>query len=170
VKALLVIAALLAPAAAFADELEPPPPRPFRLSIGAGGSLLVTGAGDAGRSRGEAHLGVQPGGRFGRWGLLGAIRHVTLDPAGDDGLATVGVTFEAAAARPRLAIALHGDLGATFTGAPAAGGGIETTLWLIPKWVRPLALVFDTTGHLVIDGSDDTRLVLALATRLSLSF
>ena len=172
-KALVVIAALvLAPAAAVAEEVEEPTegPRPFRFSVGAGGALLLTGAGEEGRNRADAHLDIDPGGRFGRFGVTLALRQMTWEPFADDGLATIGIKYEAAAARPRLAIALHGDVGASFAGDPAAGGGIASTLWLIPKWVRPIALVLDATAHLVIDGADNTRLVLASATRLSLSF
>lgn len=170
-RTVVIAALLLAPAAAFADPVEPSRgARPFRFSIGFGGSLLLTGHGDGSRNRTHAHLDLDPGGRFGRFGLTAAVRYLPWQPFGDDGLATIGVKYEAGAARPRLALALHGDVGASFTGAPAAGGGIETTLWLIPKWFRPLALVLDTTAHLVIDGEDETRLVLASSTRLSLSF
>jgi hypothetical protein len=171
VKLAVVIALVLAPAAALADTVEPVRgARPFRFSIGFGGSLLLTGQQDGSRNRADAHLDIDPGGRFGRFGLTAAVRYMPWEPFADDGLATIGLKYEAGAARPRLALALHGDVGASFTGAPAAGGGIETTLWLIPKWFRPLALVLDTTAHLVIDGEDDTRLVLASSTRLSLSF
>lgn len=169
-QALVILALALAPAAAHADDDAPKPPRPFRMSLGFGGSLLLTGQGEGSRNRADAHLGIQPGGRFGRWGITAALRHMTWEPFAEDGLATLGVHYEAAAARPRLALSLHGDVGASFDGAPAAGGGIETTLWLIPKWFRPIALVLDTTGHVVIDGADDTRLVLASSTRLSFSF
>ncbi len=34
----------------------------------------------------------------------------------------------------------------------------------------PIALVLDVTGHLIVDGVDQTRLVLASATRLSIGF
>jgi hypothetical protein len=172
VKRAVVIAALvLAPAAARADTVEPVRgSRPFRFSMGFGGSLLLTGHGEGSRNRADAHLDIDPGGRFGRFGLTAAVRHMTWEPFADEGLATIGIKYEAGAARPRLALALHGDVGASFDGAPALGGGIESTLWLIPKWFRPLALILDATAHLVIDGADETRLVLASSTRLSLSF
>lgn len=161
---------VLAAGTAAADEPEPvKPPPPFRWSIGGGSSFLLFGEGDAKRTRLDGHIDVMPGGRWGRWGVATALRHVTIEPFADDGLATLGVRYEGAAARPRLALALHGDVGATFSGAPAIGGGIETHLWIWPKKLGPLAIVFDLTAHLVIDGTEDTRLVIGSATRLSLA-
>lgn len=165
-RALVIILLVAGTAAA-----EPAPPRPFRLSIGGGGSFLVTGQGELPRNRLDGHLAVMPGGRFGRWGVVGAARHVTYDPVLDDGLFTIGAHYEAAASRPRLALALHADVGVSYPAyAPVVGGGVETHLWLVPKYVPPLALVFDTTAHLVVDGVEDTRLVLAGAARLAIAF
>jgi hypothetical protein len=77
----------------------------------------------------------------------------------------------AAASRPRLVLSLHADVGATISDYdPVVGGGIETHFWIWPKRLGPLALVLDTTAHLVIDGAEDTRLVLAGATRLAIAF
>lgn len=148
---------------------EPARPRPPRWSVGSGGALLLAGAGEASRLRADLHAAVSPGGRFGRFGLVAALRQVVLSPVADDALLTLGVRYEAAASRPRLALALHGDLGATLGGAPALGGGIETTLWVAPRRLGPVALVFDVTAHLLLDGIDDTRLAVAAATRLSLA-
>ncbi|MCA9677117.1 MAG: hypothetical protein KC464_18975, partial [Myxococcales bacterium] len=139
-------------------------------SLGAGGSLLVTGVGDGTRNRGEAHLELLPGGRWKRYGLLLALRHATFDPPLDDALITAGVVFEAAASRPRLSLALHADVGFQLAArAPAAGGGLQTHLWLAPRYV-PIALVFDLTGHLVVDGVDDTALVLSASTALAIAW
>ncbi len=153
---------------------DPPRPRPFRWSIGAGSAFLLTGEEDAGRQRLDGHLDIMPGGSWGRFGMIGAIRQVPFEPFASDALVTLGVRYEAAAARPRLVLSLHADLGATrssgsWPGAPAAGGGIETHFWIWPKKLGPLALVSDVTAHLVVDGTDHTRLVIAAATRLSLA-
>jgi hypothetical protein len=65
--------------------------------------------------------------------------------------------FEAAAARPRLVLDLHADLGADLDArAPLAGGGLRTTLQL----VGPLGVVVDSGAYLVIDGIERTRLQL----------
>jgi hypothetical protein len=112
-----------------------------------------------------------PGGAWGRWGLNVAARHLTFTPFADEGMVTGGVMYQAAAARPRLALALHADAGATIGEvAPVIGGGLETHLWIWPKRLGPLAIVFDLTAHLVIDGVEETRLVIASATRLSIAF
>jgi hypothetical protein len=112
-----------------------------------------------------------PGGAWGRWGVTVAARHLTFAPFASDGMLTAGVHYQAAAARPRLALALHGDAGVTIGKvAPVIGGGIETHLWIWPKRLGPLAVVFDVTGHLVIDGVEGTRLVIASATRLAIAF
>lgn len=150
-----------------ADDDPPKPPPPFRLSVGAGTSFLLFGQADAPRLRLDGHLDVMPGGRWGRWGVATALRHVVIDPVADDAIVTAGVRYEAAASRPRLVLALHGDLGWELAGAPVIGGGVETTLWLVPKKLGPLAIVFDVTAHLVVDGTDATRLVIGSATRLS---
>jgi hypothetical protein len=74
-----------------------------------------------------------------------------------------GLVYEAGAARPRLVLDLHADVGADLDQkAPVAGGGIRTTLTL---W-KMLGLAFDGGAYLVIDGLEDTRLVLAGSTSL----
>lgn len=165
-RAALLLLALLVARPAHADD-EAPRRRPLHLALGAGGSFLLTGSEGLGRARLDAHLDVLPGGPFGRHGLTAALRHVT--PDGEHALATLGVLFEAAAARPRLVITLHADLG-TRVREPAAvlGGGIQTHLRLLPR--VPLALVLDTTAHLVTRTPRDTHLALASALRISLSF
>jgi hypothetical protein len=127
-------------------------------SIGAGGALLLTGDGGD-RLRLDVAGDLKLAGRF---GVLAAWR------AADDhhrGLVTAGLVFEGAAARPRLVLDLHADLGADLDArAPLLGGGIRTTLRL----TGPLGLVFDGGAHLVIDGLDGTRLVIAGSTLLAL--
>jgi len=167
VKPALIVLLLCGTAAADEEVAPAKPPAPFRWSIGAGSSFLLFGEMSGKRTHLDGHLDVMPGGRWGRWGVATAVRHVVISPLADDALLTTGVRYEAAAARPRLALALHGDLGVTLGGAPAAGGGVETHLWIAPKLLGPLAIVFDVTAHLVVDGTEATRLVIATATRLS---
>lgn len=137
-------------------------------SLGAGNALLITGNADGPRNRADAHLDVHV---RGKWGVTAALRGATYQPFADDGLVTIGVHYQAAAARPRLMLALHADAGWSLgANAPAIGGGLETHLWLWPKRLGPLAVVFDLTGHLVIDGVEGTRLVIASATRLAIAY
>jgi hypothetical protein len=153
-RARLAIAAL---AMLGATPAHAEPARRFHGSVGAGGALLLTGdLGD--RARLEASADVKLGGRF---GALAAWR------AFDDhhrGLVAAGLVFEAGAARPRLVLDLHADLGADLDArAPLAGGGIRTTLAI----VGPLGVVLDSGAYLVIDGLDDTRLQLQSSASLA---
>lgn len=122
-------------------------------SLGLGGDLLLTGAdGDHARFAVVGEL-VPPGSRFG--GSL-AWRAATGDRRG---LLLGGLVFEAGAARPRLVLALHADAGADLDArAPAAGGGLRTTLGLL----GPLGLALDAAGYVVIGGGD-SRLQLQLS-------
>jgi hypothetical protein len=142
VKSIAIVAFLVTPA--LAD-------RPLHGSAGIGTSFLLTGAlGD--RNRFEAELDLEPRSRF---GALVALRGF------DDhhkGLACVGLVYEAGAARPRIVLDLHADVGADLDEhAPLAGGGIRTTITI----AGPLGVALDTGGYLVIDGVDKTRLVIA---------
>ena len=127
---------------------ETRPGRRFHGSVGVGGALLLTGD-DGDRLRLEIAADAKLGGRY---GALLAWRGI-----GDDlrGLLTAGLVFEAGAARPRLVLDLHADLGADLdVRAPLAGGGIRTTLGI----AGPLGVVLDSGAYLVIDGVDGTRL------------
>jgi hypothetical protein len=152
--ALAAVAAVpLAAAAEPAPDPDPaPPPRPRRVhgSLGAGGALLATGArGD--RARLDATFDVKLGGRF---GALAAWRAFDGEHRG---LVCAGLVFEAGAARPRLVIDLHAELGADLDArAPLAGGGLRTTIGL----AEPLAIILDSGAYLVIDGIAETRLQL----------
>ncbi len=142
-RALVVICVLAAPA--LADD------RPVRGSIGGGTSILLTGHGDD-RQRFELELDIEPAGRFG--GLL-AWRAFDQD---HHGLLLGGLVYEAGAARPRLVVDLHADAGADLdVKAPVLGGGARTTLTI---W-RMIGVALDAGAYLVIDGVDDTRLVIA---------
>jgi hypothetical protein len=149
--AALVLAMIMAPGAARGDE-------PWHGSIGAGGSLVLTGAGgDAFRLDGA--IAYQP---FERFGFVAAVRAFDDEPR--DALVTAGITWEAAASRPRLAVALYGDAGiATAETLPVLGIGVRTTIAVF----GPLGVIADTGAHLVLDGVDDTALVISSALLLA---
>lgn len=144
-----VVVALLG--SAHADD------RPVRGSAGAGGSLLLTGHGGD-RFRGEVAIDLKPRSRFG--GLL-AWRAFDQE---HDGIVMAGVVFEAAAARPRLVLDLHGEVGFDLdTRDPVLGGGLRTTVGII----GPLAVVLDTGLYIVVDGLEDSRIQLQSSTLLA---
>ena len=155
--AVVAVAARSAPAAA-----DPPAPPRAHGSVGAGGQLAFGGPD---RTGGAAALDVLPGGRLGRWGLTAAVRAVPYQPFGERGLATLGVIREVAAARPRLVLLLHGDVGFTWgPPAPAIGGGVKTCLGV----AGPFGLAFDTSFHLVVRGVDGTHGVVGLTLLVAL--
>ncbi len=125
-------------------------------SAGVGGSVVLTGdQGD--RMRLEVVVELKPRSRFG-----GVLAWRAFD---DDhrGLVMAGVVYEGAAARPRLVLDLHAELGADLDARrPLAGGGIRATLTII----GPLGLVLDTGAYLVLDGLDRSRLQLQSSTLL----
>jgi hypothetical protein len=167
--ALSAAIAIAAPAVAVADEgadaVAASPP--FRFSIGAGGAALIAGA-DGETWRGLAAIDIYPGGPLGRFGASLAVRSLLLDPFGDAGLATAGVIYEAAAARPRLVMALHGEGGVAFADdrlRPAVGGGLKTHLGVI----GPLALASDVTLHIVAQAVDDYDVVVSLGALIAIA-
>jgi hypothetical protein len=161
------------PSPRLAPEPEPPEPEddgpPLRFSVGGGGSVLILGS-EGERWRGLFELDVYPGGRFGRYGVTLAARSILFDPFGEAGLVTAGVIFEAAAARPRLALALHGDVGVTYGPdggddvRPAVGGGLKSHLGII----GPLAIATDVTAHVVLGDTDDLALVIGMGAMITL--
>lgn len=137
-------AIVLGPLAARAD-------RPLRGSVSAGGTLLVTGA-DGDRQRAELEVDVEP---YSRYGAAVAWRGFD---RGHRGLVTAALIYEAGAARPRLVVDLHGDVGVDLDRrAPVVGGGARTIVGV----VGPLAVAVDTGVYLVIDGVDHSRLAIA---------
>jgi hypothetical protein len=149
VRTLAILAVLAAPAHA---------ERPVHGSVGGGAALLLTGHGDD-RGRFELELDIEPASRFGG--------HLAWRAFDDDhrGLLLGGLVYEAGAARPRLVVDLHGDVGADLdVYAPVLGGGVRTTLTI---W-RVIGLALDTGAYLVIDGVDDTRLVIATSASLAI--
>lgn len=130
--------------------------RPVHGSIGGGSSLLVTAADDK-RFRYELALDIEPASRYGgfiAWRGFDGDHH---------GMLLGGLVFEAGAARPRLVVDLHADVGADLDqDAPVVGGGIRTTLTLY----KFLGLALDSGAYLVIDGIEDTRLRIMGSTSL----
>lgn len=158
------LVAFLASARATPHTASAEPPRDWHAGIGAGGFVAVLGPVSSGLA---ASADLSPGGGFGRLGARLAARTLDDDLADgiDAGLLLGGMVYEAAAARPRLAIALHGEIGAAVPDAHlAVGGGVETTLWI----VGPLAVGLDSTAHVVLRGVDSELLVAgALTARLA---
>jgi len=164
VSAAVSLAALLASARATPHTASAEPRRDWHAGIGAGGFVALLGPVSNGLA---ASAEVSPGSAFGRFGarVEGRSLDDDLGDGIDAGLLLGGVVYEAAAARPRLAIALHGEVGAVVPDPHlAVGGGVETTLWI----VGPLALGLDSTVHLVLRGVDSDLLVAgALTVRLA---
>lgn len=128
--------------------------RPFHGSAGVGGAFLLTGdRGD--RFRGELELDIKPRSRLG--GLL-AWRAFDRELGG---LVLAGLVYEGAAARPRLVLDLHGEVGWDLdSDDPVVGGGLRTTLGVI----GPLAVILDTGLFVALDGIDDSRVQLQSST------
>jgi hypothetical protein len=125
--------------------------RPIHGSAGFGGSLLMTGdQGD--RLRYDLEVDLEPHSRLGgliAWRAFNEQRH---------GIVCAGLVFEAAAARPRLVVNFHGDVGADLDQrAPMGGGGLRATITV----TEAFGVALDTGSYLVVDGIDKTRLVMA---------
>lgn len=134
--------------------------RPWHGSVGGGTTFLLTGAGGD-RNRFELEADIEPASR---WGALLAWRGFDGDHGGIVG---AGVIYEAGAARPRLVVDFHGDLGFDLDQrAPMVGGGLRTVIAI----VGPLGIALDTGAYLVIDGVDDTRLQFATGAGLVARF
>lgn len=124
--------------------------RPLHGSASAGGTLLLTGDGGD-HQRAELELDVEP------WSHLGALVAWRGFDGTHDGLVTAGLAYEAGAARPRLVIDLHADLGLDLDQrAPVAGGGVRVLLEII----GPLGIALDSGSYLVVDGTQNTRLAI----------
>jgi hypothetical protein len=147
---------MLAAAGATVAGAEPGPERPVHWGLGAGGAFAATGADRLG---GLAAAELYPGGRLDRYGARLEARHFS----GWTAIAG-GVTFEGAASRPRLQIAVYGAAGATLAGDPVIVSGVQTQQWLL----GPLAIGGDGAAALRIDG-EDTELILMGALTLRLA-
>lgn len=126
------------------------------------GELLVTG-GPPRRRAGVAATAYLTR----RLGVRAAAHLLTLEPFADAGVATVGIAYRAAAARPRLEVVLRAEAGAGWPGpTPAAGAGATTYLW--PTRL-PLAVTFDLGALVIVDGVDDSRVAIGLGLGLALA-
>jgi len=143
------LAALLvaAPAHAETSGAAPPPgQRPWHGSVLAGGYFALSGPAHYG---GQVVATVVPGGSMERFGVRASAR--SFDD-GSDGFFTLGVTFEAAASRPRLVLSLFAEAGVSTDALAITGAGIHTTLAII----GPFALGTDAAAHVIWDGVDTT--------------
>ncbi len=116
-----------------------------------GGTLLATGD-NGDRQRGELEVDIEPYSRYGAllaWRAFDGSHH---------GLVLAGLVYEAAAARPRLVLDLHADIGADLDQrAPALGGGVHAVITLL----GPVGVALDAGAYLVIDGVRNTRFAIA---------
>lgn len=137
------------------DDTEIVKPQPWHAAAGVGGSLLLSGdGGDA--TRFDAAISFQfPRSRF---GVVAAGRAFDDNPR--DALVTAGVEYQAAASRPRLVLTLYADIGLETAGTHAVAGFGTRTVFRI---IGPLAVIADTGFHFVLDGLDDTTLVIGSA-------
>ena len=160
-KRLLVVVAALAWAASPVSVARAEPVRPLG-SLRGTGDLALTGPSPRNRVAGDVivYLGL-------RVGVFAGVQHVTLEPFADAGQATVGMAYRAAAARPKLDLVLHADAGVTWPLAPTAGGGLITFFWPLKR--VPVAVTAGSNAYLVIDGADDTRIVLSVGLGLALA-
>jgi len=157
-RALLIVCALAAAAHADPDEVDnwpQPVARPERPAHGSFGVGSALDFGSASRTAAVAALDYLPGGKFGTWGVTLGVRDVGWSPFARHGSATLGVIREAAAARPLLAVLVHGDVGLAWRdGAstlPLVGGGLKTYL----KLQGSFGIALDTTnGELVVEVLD----------------
>jgi hypothetical protein len=159
VAVLIALVALVAgapPAGAEEDRR-----RTWAGSAGAGAFGAFGGPSSTGLCAAAA---LYPGGWAGRFGLRLEARAGGADR--DQGrLFTAGLAYETASARPRLALALHGEAGVVSPDPRAAvGGGVELELWLL----GPVALAVDGSSHLAVDGLD-SELILAASISLRLA-
>ncbi len=150
------LALLLLASPAHADD------RPWHGSVGGGGSFVVAGAqGD--RHRLDVAIDLKPASRYGLSLAWRGIEPKDIDHH-HDGLLIAGLVYEGAAARPRLVLDLHADVGVDLDARrPLFGGGIRPTLMIY----GPLGLVFDTGVYVIVDGIDGTRVQLMSSTLLA---
>ncbi len=158
-RAVWLAVALIALAAATANADTPP--RPIG-SLRSTGELMWTGPSPRNRLGGDLIVYLNQ-----RVGVYAGVQAVTLKPFADAGQVTAGMAYRAAAARPKLDLVLHADVGATWPLAPAAGGGVITYFW--PLKSVPVALTLGSNAYLVLDGVDNTRLVLSGGIGLALA-
>lgn len=141
-----VLACTCAPAAA-----EPPSKRTFHISATIGWFGALTGPLPHGPA---ADLEVHPGGAFGPFGL--GFYYRGPERVGH-GSFILGLAYDAAAARPRLQLGLHADIGYdTFLSQPLVGAGLRAQL----GGIGPLVVAGDMSARLYLAGID-SRLAFA---------
>lgn len=110
-------------------------------ALTAGSELAVTGPGPVQRVDGAAIVYLTR-----RLGLDARLGRVALD--GDSGVATVGIAYRAAAARPKLDVVVDLGAGVAWPRAPAATAGVVTYLW---PTRFPVALTTQVRTYVLID-------------------
>ena len=149
----LALLLLVMPALAHAD-------RAWHGSVGGGSGLAMTGGGGD-RWRYDLALELKPQSRY---GLALGWRQFDGD---HDGLLVAGLLYEAAAARPRLVIDFHADIGVDLEDPhPLVAGGLRTTVGV----VGPLGVILDLTPYLVLGSYDALRLQIAGSALLAWKF
>jgi hypothetical protein len=135
------------------------------VAVAVGGFLSLAGVTDAIGPALQAEL--YPGGWFGRFG--GRVGYHGFNYDREGALLSTGITYTAAATRPKAHIALHGDLAVT-ADDPAGrrtgvGAGMQSQLWVL----GPVALGLDTAAYVLFGGGDPVVQLLGTGT-LRLSF
>jgi hypothetical protein len=130
-------------------------------AVQAGGELALSGGGPRQRAGVAVTAYVTR-----RLGVRAALRLLPLEPVADTGVATLGVAYRAAAARPRLELVVHAEAGLAWPLAPAFGGGVTTYLWPT-RW--PVAVTLDLGATAIVDGVVDSRVVIATGLGLALA-
>jgi hypothetical protein len=134
--------------------------RALHGSAGAGSSTALTGSGGD-HLRFDIGVDLKPKSRY---GITAGWRQFDEDHRG---LLVAGLVYEGAAARPRLVVDLHVDAGVDLDRpAPLVAAGIRPTLQII----GPLAIVFDLSAYLVLDGIDDSRVQIATSALVALTW
>jgi hypothetical protein len=136
------------------------PVRPLG-ALGLAGDLTLSGPSP--RNRFGADVTVYVGQRL---GLYAAARRLTFDPLADSGQLTGGIAYRAAAARPKLELVVHGDGGVAWPLAPVLGGGMTTYLW---PTRFPVAITAGLGAYLLVDGVENTRVVITTGLGLALA-
>lgn len=132
-----------------------------RGALEVGSELLLTGG--TPRSRASVAVTAYVDRRL---GLRASAHHVTLDPFAEAGVATAGVAYRAAAARPRLELVIRAQGGLAWPLAPAVEVGSMVFLW---PTRQPLAVTLDLGAVTVIDGVADSRVAISLGLGLALA-
>ena len=144
----LVLAALGAAAPARAEPIG---------AVGAGSELAVLGDGPVQRFDATAIVYVRR-----RMGFAARAGRIT--PDGERGVATVGVAYRAAAARPKLEVVIDLAAGVAWPTAPAGTAGVTGFLW--PTRL-PIALTLSARSYAL--PADDAPLGFSLGLGLALA-